>query len=185
VNEIEDEIAYTEQGSLQKTRVLGKLPDASICVCKVIQVFADRNTCTLKGLNGSTVYNVAVLTKAGLIDGKYVWGELDLPNVGSYVLVGFVENRMEKPFIIGTVIPYGHDKYQSAQNPVNSGSKAYTKKLLETGKEKYYRRIFQSGTTVEIADDGSVIVEAPDGMYIQMDATANKVIINGNLEVLK
>ena len=180
-----DKIACTQQGTIQKMQMLPKIAkNTTLCICKVLQVFSDRNACVVQSSNGGNVYNVPLLTRAGLIDGE-VYGGLDPPAIGNYVVIGFLNNRMEKPFIMGTIIPYMYPKYQSGQTPVNSGSKAYTKKLLEAGKEKYYRRIFQSGTTVEVADDGSVIVEAPDGMYIQMDATANKVIINGNLEVLK
>jgi hypothetical protein len=52
---------------------------------------------------------------------------------------------------------------------VNSASKAYTLKLLETGKENTYRKIFKSGTTFEVGDDGTVTLETPSGTYVLLD----------------
>lgn len=177
-----DDVAFTYQGALQKMKMLPHLTNTTLGICKVLEVISDRNVCVIQSTNGGTTYNVPILTKAGLIDGE-VYGELDMPAVGNYVIVGFINNRMEKPFIIGTVIPYLYPKYQSDQTPVNSGSKVHTKKLLESGKENYYRKIFKSGTTVEVKDDGSVIVELPSGMSIIADEATSTVLINGNLEV--
>lgn len=168
-------------------------------VAEVIEVHTDRNTCDIQSWNGARQDNVPVLTKGGLLDGE-VWGEIEMPTEGSFVTVDFVEGKDGFPYITGVILPYGYSKFQSNQVPVNSASKTYTQKLLEDGIIGYFRKIFQSGTTVEVQDDGTVIVELPDGSYVKFDATAGTfhledsngnviessgttVTINGNLEI--
>lgn len=165
-------------------------------------VYADRNTCDVTTWNNARCYNVPLLAQAYLVDDK-IYGEFEMPVKGSPVLIAFIDGLESKPYIIGTIVPFLYPKYKSGQVPVNSTSKAYTKKLFEAGKEKYYRKIFQGGTTIEVQDDGTVIVETPSGFYIKIDEgavksmtiedvngnkiemTTTSVKINNNLEVLQ
>jgi hypothetical protein len=195
-------ITDTEQNAIGKiTGSVHNNDRATPYVAKVIKVNSDRNTVDLKTSAGIVVRNVPVKTRAGLIEDE-VYGELDLPEVGNSVIVSFLQNRESHPFVDGTVIPYLNSKYQSNQVPVNSSNKAYTLKLLETGMERVYRKIFKGGTTIEVQDDGTIIIETPSGAYIMMDEAAEEIIIedsngndismitgkvtiNGNLEILQ
>jgi hypothetical protein len=60
---------------------------------------------------------------------------------------------------------------------VNSESKQFTKKLLEADKPLEDRYIFKSGTTVQIEEDGGVIIEVPSGTYIHIDEANGKILI--------
>lgn len=164
---------------------------------KVTAVYSDRMTCDIETLDGAPLSNISVVTKGGLVDGK-VYGEICLPAIDDYVVVGFGSYGQRHKVILGTIIPYLANEFVG--DAVNSVSKAFTKKLLEAGKPIDYRRIFKSGTSVQIEEDGSIIVETPDGSYIKIDATAGtfhiedsngnviessgtKITINGHLEV--
>ena len=66
---------------------------------------------------------------------------------------------------------------EASQTAVDSGSKSHTLKLLETGKENAYRKIFKSGATFEAAEDGSIIIETPSGALIYLDETNSKLVV--------
>ncbi len=194
--------ATTRQGSIERIEnILPQIDAAKTTLGKVVFVHMDRMTVDVETNNGAKVRNVQILTKGGLVDDE-VWGELETPTVNTHVVIGFINGEAGFPFIMGYLFPYGFSKYQSNQTPVNSGSKAFTKKLLEDVDPKYYRKIFKSGTTLEVQADGTIIVETPDGSYIKFDQptgditvedangnditmTTGKVTVNGNLEVLQ
>lgn len=194
-------IAKTTQGNIELLESLKEKGDVYTGIGKIIAVYPEAMTCDIETQNGSLCSNVPLLSKCGLEDDE-VWGELELPSVDSYVVIGFVENRSSFPFILGTFYPYSNSKYGSGQVPVNSSSKQFTKKLLEKIDPKVYRKIYKSGTTIEVQEDGTLILETPDGTYFQIDATSglfkiedsngniiestsSSVKINGNLEVLQ
>jgi hypothetical protein len=158
-------------------------------VAKVIATYPKAMTCDIETSNGMIVQNVPVMTRCGLIE-EEVFGVLDLPEIDSYVLVMQLGDRESFPIIIGTLIPYNNKLYQGSQVPVNSADKQFTLKLLEDVSDKVYRRIFKSGTTVEVQEDGTIILETPDGTYIKIDSTnseitvedinTNKIILNSD-----
>jgi len=137
----------------------------------VVAVHSDRNTCDIRTIDGLAMENVPVLGKFGLADGGNVWGEVELPSPMDYVIVMFIGEHTRQKIIIGTIAPYLVNEYQTGQIPPSSTSKTYTKKLLEPLKNKGYKKIFQSGTTVEVFEDGSTVVETPSGTYIEVDET--------------
>lgn len=168
---------------------------------KVLAVYSDRMTCDIETNNGAIQKNIPVLTSAGLINDE-VFGVLDLPAVGTTMLIGFVEGRESFPFILGTLFPYASNKFQSNQTPVNSGNKITVQALLEKMHENIYRKIFKSGTTIEVKDDGTIQVETPSGTLLEIDESdsgtvtisangntlvmgSSSVLINGNLEILQ
>jgi len=177
-------IADTYQGSAQSAEQTQKLTKASSFVAKILAVYSEKMACDIETWNGSTKYMVPILTKGGLNANDEVYGELELPEVGDTVVVDFLEGREGMPMIVGTVLPFYNKYFQDNQTPANSANKAFTLKLLEKSKLKTYRKIFRSGTTVEVQEDGSLIVETPSGIYIQLDE-ANGVIKvsdpNGNI----
>ena len=72
---------------------------------KVTQVHSDRMTCDIKTLDGATLANIPILTKGGLVDGE-VYGEVCLPAIDDYVVVGFASYGQRHKVILGTIIPY-------------------------------------------------------------------------------
>lgn len=147
---------------------------------KVTEVYSDRLTCDIEMYDGGVLRNIPVCTKAGLQDGE-VYGTVDLPAIDDYVIIDFASGSTRTKMIVGTIVPYLVNEF--VKDAVNSGSKAHTKKLLEKGKEKTYKKIFKSGTTIEVGDDGTIIVETPSGAYIMIDEDAGEVSIvdaNGN-----
>jgi len=144
-------------------------------IAKVIQVHSDRMTCDIKTLDGATLANIPILTKGGLVDGE-VYGEVCLPAIDDYVIVGYASYGQRHKVILGTILPYLVNEF--VKDAVNSGSKQFTKKLLEADKPLGYRRIFKSGTTVQIEEDGGVIIETPSGMYVHIDEANSKIIIS-------
>lgn len=170
---------------------------------EVTGVNSDRMTCAIKSPDGSKHNNVPVLTYGGTDpNSNEQYGRVLLPQVGSSVLVLPVSGGMNQYVIAGAVLPYLRNEWQSQQTPAGTSGKAFTKKLLDAGKPKGYREVLPSGTTVEVQDDGTVIVETPSGSYIKIDEAASgdvtveangntlemttgKVVINGNLEVLQ
>lgn len=178
----------TRQSGVERLGGSLKNDRSEMYIGEIITVYSEKNTCDVKSLrSGQTVRDIPVATKAGLISGE-VYGELDMPEVGDLVIVWFIENRESLPVILGTVIPFLSSEYaEASQTPVNSSGKAYTLKLLETGKENAYRRIFKSGTTLEVDDDGSVTIEVPSGTYIRINETDDEIVIedqHGNITTL-
>jgi hypothetical protein len=177
------DIARGFQGSLMGAEDSVAYNQAVSVRAEVVQVYSDKNACDVRTISGNTVPNVPVLTSAGLINNQ-VYGELDLPSVGDIVLVEFVGGIMERPYIIGTIIPYSNVQFQSSQVPVNSTTKAFTKKLLESGKNNTYRKIFKSGATLEVNEQGSVIIEVPSGEYLKIDTQNGRIELDGNTKDL-
>jgi hypothetical protein len=149
-------------------------------IATVKSVHSDRMSCDLVTIDGNKLYNVPVLTRAGLKDGK-VYGDFWLPAIDDYVIVIFAGAGNGFKLILGTIVPYLSSSFTG--EAVNSGNKQFTKKLLDTGTEGHEKIITKSGTTIEVESDGSTIIETPSGQYIKMDEGNGKVIINGNLEV--
>lgn len=168
---------------------------------RITATYPERMTCDIETSNGAVQNNVPVLAHGGLEVDK-VWGTLELPSVDSYCVIGFIEGRESFPFILGTFYAYAHNLFQSKQVPVNSGNKTKTLKLLENISDKVYRKIFKSGTTIEVKDDGTIQVETPSGTLLEIDESdsgtvtisangntlvmgSSSVLINGNLEILQ
>ena len=61
---------------------------------------SDRCSCDVETSDGQTLYNVPMLTKAGVINGA-PYGEVDLPEVDDYVVVGPVGQGPRKKAIFG------------------------------------------------------------------------------------
>ncbi len=153
-------------------------------VAQVIQVYSDRMTCDIKAIGGNTIKNVTILAKGGLVNGK-VYGEMCLPAKDDYVIVGFGSYGQRHKMILGTILPYLLNEF--IKDGVNSGSKQFTKKLFEANKPLEYRRIFKSGTTVQIEEDGGIILETPSGTYIKISETDSKLLVedqHGNIIIL-
>ena len=188
------------QSGTEKLTALAKSDMVQIYIAEVTAVYSERNTCDIISVKtNAPLRDVPILTKGGLIDDE-VYGELDLPAVGDRVVVGYVDGREGMPVVLGFVIPYLFNYFAVEQTAVNSTTKTNSLTLLESGKPNLYRRIFKSGTSIEVAEDGSVFIETPDGSYLNIDATAGTfdltdssgntfvssgttVTINGNLEV--
>jgi len=168
-------------------------------IAKVIQVYSDRMTCDIETPDAGLIYDVPILTNAGLVGGE-PYGEICLPAVDDYVVVSFGSYGQRHKIVIGTIIPYLANAF--LKDAVNSASKAFTKKLLVADKPLEYKRVFKSGTSVHIETDGSITVETPSGIYIKItessgevkiaDASGNditmgasSVTINSNFEVLQ
>jgi hypothetical protein len=132
----------------------------------VKKVYSERLTCDVQTLDGQDLFNVPVETKAGLIDDK-PYGTVDLPSKDDLVIVDYASYGNRNKVIKGTVVPYLTNEFKD--DAVNSDSKAYTKKLLEEDKPNTYKKIFKSGTTLEVEEDGGVILEQPNGTYILLD----------------
>jgi len=175
-------IARTSQALAER---LEKLPGIDLTHSDTAQVKAintDAMTCDILNSNGYLMKNVPIAANCGLEDGE-VWGEIEYPSIDQWVIIEFLGERESFPIIRGTIYPYSNSKYQGSQKPVNSSNKAFTKKLLEKISPKVYRRIFKSGTSVEVKEDGTLIVETPDGTYVQIDATNKSFHVedkNGN-----
>ena len=151
---------------------------------KVTQVYSDRMTCDIETLEGLEIKNVVILTKGGLV-GDEPYGEVCLPAIDDYVVVAYASYGQRHKAVIGTILPYLVNEF--TKDAVNSGSKQFTKKLFEEDKPLGYKRIFKSGTTVELEEDGGIIVETPSGTYIKISETDSEVIIedqHGNIFTL-
>lgn len=151
---------------------------------EVKDVFSDRMTCHVRTIDGYDLFNVPVLINGGEIDGA-PYGERCLPTIGDWVLVTFGGKFERQEVIIGTIVPYLTNEFQ--EDAVNSSSKQFTKKLIEAGKELHDVRIFKSGTTWEVQEDGTVILEVPSGTYVRIDEANGKVEVvdqHGNTIVL-
>lgn len=146
----------------------------------VNKVYPDRYTCDITTDGNVPMNNVPVMAECGLIGGE-VYGTFDMPAVGATVIVTHMGVTGDKPIIMNySFYPYLTNEYGKNQTAVNSGNKAETKKLLETGKSLVYRRIFKSGTTIEVGDDGTIKVETPSGSIIKMDETSDIVSVKHN-----
>ena len=178
-------IQDTEQSSSQLlTGEANRIDKTPSYVATVMKVYSDRNTVDVRTAAGAVMKNVPVLTKGGLIDNE-VFGEFELPAIDSKVIIDFVLSRESMPYVSGVVLPYLHNKFQASQVPVNSSSKQFTKKLLEVGKDNTYRKIFPSGATLEVQEDGSIIWESPSGSFIQIKESDGKIIIEASGDMIE
>lgn len=210
-------IAKTSQAGVDFNSAMHKTEDVRITLGFVQQVNPEEMTCdvttgknTIKGgqvtqVNGILHKHVPIMTKCGLDDStsKQVWGEFELPAIGSTVVLLFILGKESFPIILGTIYPYANSLFNSDQNPVSSTNKQFTKKLLENNLDaKTYRKIFKSGTSLEVESNGTIVIETPSGAYFELDetnnvfkiqdknnnvivSTSNSVKINGNLEILQ
>ena len=136
---------------------------------RVTSTYSERMACDILTLDGQGMNNVPVMTDCGLV-GEEPYGTVDLPAVGDYVVVSYASYGNGHAVILGTIIPYLANAFIA--DAVNSAEKTYTKKLLEPGKPLGYRKIFKSGATVQVDEDGKIIVETPDGTSIVMGGGA-------------
>jgi len=191
----------TRQAGTETLEAYRKSDRAESYICEVMAVYSERNTCDIKSwCSGGLHKDVPILTKGGLVDGE-VYGEINLPAIGDRVVIDFLGGKESLPIIVGFIFPYLNNKFAKG-TPVDSSSKTYTKTFLEENKPKTYKRIFPSGTTVEVQEDGSLIIETPSGSFIKIDESSSgdisieansntfsmesgKVVINGNWEVLQ
>jgi hypothetical protein len=169
-------IARTSQSLSERIALLPGADAARVGIAKILDVYTETMTCDIETPNGSISSNVPVLTRCGL-ENDEVWGEVELPSIGSHVIIIFIEGRESFPVILGTLFPYGNNKYQSGQTPVASADKAFSLKLLEKLDQKLYRRIFKSGASVEVKEDGTILIETPSGTSVQIDETAKKITV--------
>lgn len=172
------------QGSIEKIQAFRNLNNANITICKVSEVHMDRGTVDVITNTGMPVKNIPVMLRNGLNVDEEVWGELELPDVDSQVVVAFIDNNGGQPFVLGSLMAWGYSKYQSDQVPAVSADKQFTLKLLEDIDSKTYRKIFKSGTTVEVGADGTLTLELPSGTYIKVDedtGTVNLEDQHGNI----
>lgn len=153
-----------------------------IMLATIDRVYPERYTCDITTENGTTLKNVPVMAECGLIgDAEEVYGTFDMPEVGSSVLLLQVGGTGDKPLIINaSFYPYLYTKYGKSQTAVNSATKTETTKLLEAGKARHYRKIFKSGTTMEVTDDGTIKVEVPSGSIVTVDESGDSVSIKHN-----
>ena len=139
-------------------QVEGKMAD----IGQVQTTYSDRMTCDVTLLEGLQLFNAPIYTRAGTVDDGKVYGEVDLPVEKDYVIVLFIGGR---PMVFGTYIPFLNELFaedsQTLAGPDNI-QKTRTLKLLESDKPLTYKRVFPSGDTIEIDDDGSYFLEIID-----------------------
>lgn len=169
---------YTYQDAAAKAPKT--VPQLFPFIALVKNAYSDRMACDLQNWDGSILYNVPVMAKGGIDSSGEIWGEMETPQVGDYVVGSFIGPYLSNPIIIGAFFPYLMDKFQNGQTPENSGSKQFTKKLLEANKLKTFRRIYKSGTTVEVGEDGTVTIETPTGSYIQMKESDGTITLDSS-----
>lgn len=150
-------------------------------IAQIISTYPERMTCDIETVDGELISNVPVLTRGGLVDGK-PYGEISLPVIGDYVIVIYGSYGTRHKIIIGTFFPYLANEL--SKEVVNSDSKQFTKKLFE-GTPLSYRRIFPSGTTVEIAENGDVTIEHPNGTFVTIDESVTVTDHNANSIVME
>jgi hypothetical protein len=181
------QIADTFQSAIQRTedgRELSQVSTPSY-VARVLATYSEKMACDIETWNGSTVYAVPIRTTCGLNSDNEVYGTLELPAVGDFVFVEFLGGKENSPIITGTIFPYFNKYFQDSQKPVASDNKAFTLKLLEKGKLKTYRKVFLSGTTIEVQEDGSFIVETPSGSFIHIKESGGKIIVTSSGDMIE
>lgn len=141
---------------------------------EVTDAMSDRMACHIKTVDGYELNNVPVLVNGGLVDGA-PYGERSLPSIGDWVLVMFAGKYERMEVIVGTVVPYLTSEFQA--DAVNSTNKAFSLKLIEADKRLSDLKIFKSGTTFEVDENGSVVLETPSGTYVQIDEANDKVVV--------
>lgn len=139
----------------------------------VLVVYTDRGTVDVE-TSIEPSRNIPLLLNFSMnkTTGK-IRGEVEYPQVGDEVLVVPLDPANQRRVaLFGSVVPYLMDKIQSSQVVENASNKAFTLKLFEPGLEKVYRRVFPSGTSLEVKADGTLIYETPAGSLIQIDEAA-------------
>lgn len=150
-------------------------------IARVLETHSDRMTCDIQTVDGQEIRNVPVVTRAGLVDGEH-YGEMCLPAVDDHVIVIHASYGTRHKAIIGTIVPYLANEFGS--DSVNSADKQFTKRMLSADKPLAYRRIFKSGTSIEVAEDGTITVETPSGRYVKIDEATPEIKIedpDGNI----
>lgn len=146
-------------------------------MAKVLVAYSGNNTCDLQTPDGVTIRSIPVMTVAGIVDGK-VWGTVDLPSENDWVIVDFMGDSEGHMVVVGTIVPFMAREFRG--DAVNSSGKTHTKKLLEVGKKKTYRAILKSGTTLEVSEDGTVILETPSGSLVRLKESDGKIEITAS-----
>ena len=143
-------------------------------IAKITEVHPETMTVDLESWQGPVYLNIPVIADTGLItnedDEREVYGEFNMPRVDEYVVVMFLSNEEGKPFVWGKITPYAMEEWkEDMQKAVKSEDKQFTTKLYEADLEEgVFRRIFQSGTTIEVDDKGTTTLETPSGTYFQV-----------------
>lgn len=169
-----------QQGAVQFSQQSMVIENRSAFIAQVIETFSQRMTCNLKTVDGQILYNIPVMTHAGLIGGR-PYGTVNLPAVKDYVVVLYASYGTRHKVIIGTIVPYLAQEFSKA--PVNSDNKQFATAMLDSNKPLEYKRIFKSGTSILVEEDGTLSVETPSGAFIRLSESENKILIkdsNGN-----
>jgi len=167
------DIRVAQESISSNERLYGNKPSAPF-IAQVRKAYSDRMTCDITTPDGQLLDNIPVMTQGGLVDGE-PYGEISLPAKDDYVRVTYATYGNRCKVIDGTVIPYLAAEFN--EDAVNSVNKNFTTKVLEADKPLGYRRIFKSGTTIEIEEDGGIIIETPNGMYVKIDEANSKILI--------
>lgn len=148
---------------------------AGAFMAKVDYVYPDRGTVDVS-VATEKFPNVPILTQGGKDSDGGIWGDVHFPQSGDYVLVLPLDPMGKKKVVLGTIFPYLMQEWKDQQNPVNSTNKQYTKKLLDSSLDpKVWRKIFPSGTTIEVKKDGTILVETPSGTSVVVDEANHKL----------
>jgi hypothetical protein len=172
------------QGAVDFTNRSG-VPKTMPFIAKVENVYSDRMTCDLITNDGQKILNVPVMTKSGLKDGK-PYGEVDLPEIEDFVIVMYASYGTRHKVIIGTFIPYLAKEFKDAA-PVNSDNKQFATTFMELDIPDEYRRIFKSGTSIQVGEDGTITVETPSGAYVLFDEANGEIKLedpHGNIYLM-
>ena len=143
-------------------------------IAQVETIYSERVTCDVVTADGQRIPNVPIKCKAGTVDGS-PYGEIDFPAEGDFVIVEPASYGKQQRVITGTYIPYLSEEF--SKPPVNSENKQFATKMLEEGKPSDYKRIFKSGTSISVEEDGTITIETPSGSYLRFNET------NGVLEI--
>ena len=156
----------TKQNSIIKSLETGsQSAGKTYDIGQVLTVYSDRLTCDINTLEGRRLTNVPVKTQVGLVDEK-VFGEIDLPAIGTYVSLELLGGR---PVIAGVLAPYIHKLFSVSDHEVAGPDvvkKEFTQKLFEEDQPRTYKKIFQSGSSMEFNQDGSGYIEMIDGSRV-------------------
>jgi len=150
--------------------------DVATYNAKVVAVYTDRGTCDIQS-STELSRNVPISCKAYKDSTTgHIWGEIEYPQKGDWVLVQPLDRFNRKKLIIDTIAPYLMREFNDGQIPINSTNKSFTKKLLEAV-DIVFRKIFRSGTSLEIQADGSYILETPSGSLFRIDEAGKQITL--------
>lgn len=137
-------------------------------IAQVEKVYSERMTCDVLTADGQRLPNIPVKCKAGTIDGS-PYGEVDLPAEGDFVIVSQSSFGKQQRIIEGSYIPYLSEAF--SKPPVKSANKQFDTVMLEEDKPIDYKRIFKSGTSISVVEDGTITIETPSGTYFRINET--------------